>query len=670
MHALYVAAVAAAAVFAAGPAAHASVSGPEAHAAPSGHALVRAAVRLAAVGRHLEAEETLRKALAAAPDLVEAHENLGAVLHRLGRYDEAAAAYRAALARDPARRGARMGEGLAHLSAGRAETAAAAFAAVLAEEPNDAEALVHLGWARLRGDSLAAAGEAFRLAADLDPAASGGWLGLALVLDRRGAVDAAAAAAARAVEAAPSDYVALYHLGRIERAAGRPAAARAALERAAAAAPGRPEAPTLLARLLADDGAWSEAESAAGAAEAAAPLDAAPPALRGHAAAAVDRRADATAAFRIALDRDPADEALRFRLEEAYALSDRPDTPARASLGRWRLARAAEARARGDLRAERRHLLRAVRAAPLLDSPRAALARNAEARGLPREALSEWGRVLEITRDPILRREATDRRVALGRRAIHEWTAATGRGAADLLSASPIDAAGAVEAGALEARLVEGGGAASAASPALAVAVRLPASAYHPGADVAIAAEVAELLVPRFDAAVLELPAGALDAEALMRARGAARYLLLVDLEAEGRVRVAGRIRLVDPAAPAVLFDGRFTEEGPFAHAAAVLSIVRRAETLSPDARVVDLGAEGVLLAAGRAQGLAAGAEVVFVRPLPAGVPGEAREAAVGRGRLEAVAETLALARLVEGAPLPGDAARSVPPAPAAPARP
>ncbi len=144
-------------------------------------ALMRGRVA-AQAGRHADAAQEFRKALAAAPDSVEARVNLGSVLALAGDRDGAAAQFRDALRLDPA-------NVTAHFNLGSLLPPVEArphLEAVVAARPDDAEARRLLARALREGGHLPEAMEHYGKAIALAPADETARLGEAETLVRLG----------------------------------------------------------------------------------------------------------------------------------------------------------------------------------------------------------------------------------------------------------------------------------------------------------------------------------------------------------------------------------------------------------------------------------------------------------------------------------------------------
>ena len=108
-------------------------------------ALNNLAVALLKLGRHSEAADQLRKAVARNPKNVDAYTNLGNALLQLHRYGEAEDAFRRVVSLKPSDLAARSSLGLALTLIGRLDSARSEFEAVLKTTPEHAGALCGLG---------------------------------------------------------------------------------------------------------------------------------------------------------------------------------------------------------------------------------------------------------------------------------------------------------------------------------------------------------------------------------------------------------------------------------------------------------------------------------------------------------------------------------------------
>jgi len=121
---------------------------------------------LARQSRFAEAEVLYRRALALAPDLAEAHNNLGNVLSLQGRGEEAAACYRRALEHKPTLLDAHNNLGVWLAGQGLTEAAAGHLRQVVRQNPAHGEAHLNLAKLLVKMSDRAGAAEHFRLAAE------------------------------------------------------------------------------------------------------------------------------------------------------------------------------------------------------------------------------------------------------------------------------------------------------------------------------------------------------------------------------------------------------------------------------------------------------------------------------------------------------------------------
>jgi len=169
-------------------------------------------------GQLAEAAACYHKAIALAPGLAEAHNNLGVVLERQGRRDDAAARYRQALAL----------------------------------KPGYAEAHNNLGNVLAAGRHVDAAVAAFRASIAANPAYAEAWFNLANLQAGCGRGDDAVAAYRQAVVLRPNFVEALVNLGSLLTAMGRQADAAEVARRVTRTAPTLPEGHYTLGNALAD----------------------------------------------------------------------------------------------------------------------------------------------------------------------------------------------------------------------------------------------------------------------------------------------------------------------------------------------------------------------------------------------------------------------------------
>lgn len=214
-------------------------------------------------GNPARAEELVRAALAAAPEMAEVRCNLGNLLSDRGDVEGAARLYRTALALQPAMATALYGLGILLCGRGGPATwaeAAASLRRLLRMEPERVEAHHDLGIA-LRQDAQAdAAAQSQRRALALRPDFAASWMNLGNTLLELGRQEEAVACLRRALRLDPHHGDTLYNTGNALYAAGAAEEAYAHYARAVAA--GVTLGLTRLASVLIDLGRDEEAEAA------------------------------------------------------------------------------------------------------------------------------------------------------------------------------------------------------------------------------------------------------------------------------------------------------------------------------------------------------------------------------------------------------------------------
>jgi arylsulfatase A-like enzyme/Tfp pilus assembly protein PilF len=240
--------------------------------------------------------EKVRRALAADPEIVEAHAMLGNLYVKTGISNHAIEAYQRALSIDPEHRGATFNLALAYKNAGRADEARAGFERAVALDPRDGRAQFQLAdLAMRRGEfHVAEATLTKALAHEVDRPPFLVKLGecyielkrwddadralraalaergdierahydLALVLEARGDTQGAIAEYEAELARGPS-YSAAFNLGRLHSRTGRPREAARRFQEAAAANPAFAPAHLYLAKALLDSGDLDAAQDAA-----------------------------------------------------------------------------------------------------------------------------------------------------------------------------------------------------------------------------------------------------------------------------------------------------------------------------------------------------------------------------------------------------------------------
>jgi len=171
--------------------------------------------------RPAEAAEHVEQALRLNPDLAEAHNNRGILLHRAGRLAEALSAYERAARLEPGLARAHNNRCLALTQLGRAAEALAACETALALDPDYPEALYHSAAAlQMVGRAEEATGRLER-AVELDPSYAEVHYQLGLAYQRSGRLDAAISHLRTAAELRPRFAEARNDLGLALVQAGR-----------------------------------------------------------------------------------------------------------------------------------------------------------------------------------------------------------------------------------------------------------------------------------------------------------------------------------------------------------------------------------------------------------------------------------------------------------------
>jgi len=210
-------------------------------------------------GRIDEAIGTVRQALAADPDIVEAYLMLGNMNAKAKRDRESVAAYQRALALDPDNQAAVFALALAHKAAGRTEAAEAGFERVLALSPRDSKARYQLADIWMQRGELTRAEAALRraVADNIERPAFQTKLGECYIELKR--YDDAERSLREALSARGDEPMAHYDLGLIHDARGETAKAIAEYEGEIARNPKTYQAHFNLAKLLAAAGRHADA---------------------------------------------------------------------------------------------------------------------------------------------------------------------------------------------------------------------------------------------------------------------------------------------------------------------------------------------------------------------------------------------------------------------------
>jgi tetratricopeptide (TPR) repeat protein len=163
-----------------------------------------------------EAEWLCRRALALAPCLPQAINNLGNVLRIRGRFDEARACYQHALQMDPRRVMPRLNLGRLLQECGRYEAAAGLYAEANALEPNPARYHANCGSLAAEREDHDGAARHYRLALGADPDSAEAHHGLGSALLETGQLDAAEVALRAAIRVRPAQVASWVALARLQ----------------------------------------------------------------------------------------------------------------------------------------------------------------------------------------------------------------------------------------------------------------------------------------------------------------------------------------------------------------------------------------------------------------------------------------------------------------------
>jgi len=266
-------------------------------AAPDVQAVFDLAVEHHLAGRIDPAIAAYRDALALAPQLAAAMNNLGALLAPLGQVSDALALFRRAVTADPGYGEAQNNLGLALANTGRHDEAVIHFQAAVKLEPRRALWWNNLGNSQVERFHFAEALAAYDRAVAIDPASADAWSNRGLALRGLRRPDDAIASFERALAADPRFANALVNLGIVLKEEKRIDEAIAAFEKARAL---RPNDSTLLcnfASVFEVRGEFDRMRELADAAAALDPQSAEPYVLRGNHAMAAGRYIEAEAEY-------------------------------------------------------------------------------------------------------------------------------------------------------------------------------------------------------------------------------------------------------------------------------------------------------------------------------------------------------------------------------------
>ena len=212
-----------------------------------------------AQGRSEDAIALLRRAIDLAPDLADAHWNLGNALRDTGALDAAAASYRRILEIDPQHAPAHNALGAIHATRGEADLAAACFARAVALDPAHSDAHNNLGNLHQSARAYERAIDHYRRAIDADGRNPGPRVNLGTMLKKLGRRDEAEAAWRAVLGFAPDNADALARLSLLRHEGGDVAAAIAGYCRVLAKTPHDGQTTNMLGLALQEADQASEA---------------------------------------------------------------------------------------------------------------------------------------------------------------------------------------------------------------------------------------------------------------------------------------------------------------------------------------------------------------------------------------------------------------------------
>jgi tetratricopeptide (TPR) repeat protein len=205
-------------------------------------------------GKNDSAVDRIAKALAIAPEHVEAHIVLGNALRELGKLEEAVASYRKALAIEPEYAEVHNNLGNALQELGKLDEAIACYRKTLAINPDYAEAHNNLGIALIEQDKLDEAVASYRKALDVKPGYAEAHSNLGAALRGLGKLDEAVASYHKALAVMPDYAGAHNNLGNALKDQGKLDDAVASYHKALAIMPDHAEAHNNLGNALRDQG--------------------------------------------------------------------------------------------------------------------------------------------------------------------------------------------------------------------------------------------------------------------------------------------------------------------------------------------------------------------------------------------------------------------------------
>lgn len=212
-------------------------------------------------GRADTAVRYISKAIRLNPKLAQIHNNLGEAYRAQSLPEKAAGCYRKAIALEPNFVGGHNNLGVALLDLGRFDEAARCFERALELAPGTAIAITNLGRAHQARGDIAGAIACHRKAIGIDPENAAAHNNLANALQEDGNLDAAIASYRKALTINPASAMAHANLGVVLQNRGRVDEAEACFRRALELDPKDGEAMTNLAKLQQLKGDWGGAMS-------------------------------------------------------------------------------------------------------------------------------------------------------------------------------------------------------------------------------------------------------------------------------------------------------------------------------------------------------------------------------------------------------------------------
>jgi predicted O-linked N-acetylglucosamine transferase (SPINDLY family) len=213
-------------------------------------------------GRGDLAVQRLQGVVVAAPDYVEAWDNLGSVCRQVGRLQEALAAYEQAVCLRPKHAGTLYKLGMVQQDIGDLEAAARWYSVVLDVDPGHHGAIFQRSLVRLKSGQQAAALDDLHRSVQLNPTFATGWTTLGETLYGMGRYAEAIDLLTYALDVLPDSLAIAHELVRSLLRTGRTVEALELLQQCIAAAPDDTRFWVLLCRCRMTQGQFAPAETA------------------------------------------------------------------------------------------------------------------------------------------------------------------------------------------------------------------------------------------------------------------------------------------------------------------------------------------------------------------------------------------------------------------------